>query len=284
VSYTRISDNIFDSSLWSDCSYLGACTTKLWLAILRESRTTEGHFRRLTPAKAARIGAIPLEMAADAIERLTSPDPMDSSGVEGGRRLLRDPEGAPTDFIITNWQEYGLQFERASKAARQRRWRAKKAAAKQADVDATVYAPSTERLHVDGGETHIEVREVRKEKSISSDIRRTRETPRYPADSIEYRLSEYLLSLLRRRNPKHRKPNLQRWAHHVGLMIRRDGRDPEDIRRVMDWAQSNDVPDSRSGFCWAHVILSTENLREHFDQLTLKAQTATASTARRFVA
>jgi hypothetical protein len=123
MTFTRISDNLFDSSLWSDSTAEGAYTLKLWLAILGEARTRGGRFSRLTPAKAARIAAMPLEMATTAIQRLVEPDAGDSSGVAEGRRLVPDPDGGPNDFIITNWQRYGRDFERASNAERQRRHR-----------------------------------------------------------------------------------------------------------------------------------------------------------------
>lgn len=272
MSFTRISDNLFDSSLWSDSSYEGVCTLKLWLAILGEARTAAGRFRRLTPAKAARIGAIPLEMAATAIEKLTSPDPMDSSGFADGRRLLPDADGAPNDYIVANWETYGREFERASKAARQRRWRAKRAAF---EVDASVYAASTGRRDVDGGEAQEEKKRSRKEKPVTSEVAsdvRTPKDPRFAEDSVEYELAALLFTLIQKRRPAIRRPDLQKWAQQIDLMIRRDGRDAAEIRRVIEWCQSDDVPDARTRFCWANTILSTSNLREHFDRVALRAQ------------
>ena len=119
TSYTRVSDNLFDSSLWSDGSYEGCAALKLFLALLGEARRQHGKVRRLTIAKAARVGAIPLELAKEAIDRLTGPDRDDSSGIAEGRRLLPDPDGAPNDFIVTNWEAYGKSFARANAAERQ---------------------------------------------------------------------------------------------------------------------------------------------------------------------
>lgn len=123
TSYTRVSDNLFDSSLWSDGSYEGCAALKLFLALLGEARRQHGKVRRLTIAKAARVGAIPLELAKEAIDRLTGPDQDDSSGVAEGRRLLPDPDGGPNDFIVTNWEAYGESFARANAAERQYRKR-----------------------------------------------------------------------------------------------------------------------------------------------------------------
>jgi hypothetical protein len=138
---------------------------KLFMAILFEARTNGGQIRRLTPAKAARVAVIPVAMAAVAIGRLTGPDEMDSSGVAEGRRLLPNPDGGPNDYIVTNWESYGREFERASKTARQRRWRAKRTAA---PVDENVYTASTRRRSVDGAEAQEEKKRSRKETPSSA--------------------------------------------------------------------------------------------------------------------
>ena len=78
----------------------------------------------------------------------------------------------------------------------------------------------------------------------------------------EFQLSKLLLSLIRERKPDFKEPNLQRWAREIDLMIRIDKRDPEKIRQVIEWCQTNDF--------WQNNILSTQKLRKHYDQLTLK--------------
>ncbi|MGK2855855.1 MAG: hypothetical protein ACSLFQ_01480 [Thermoanaerobaculia bacterium] len=155
TGYTRISDNLEDSSLWSDDSYEGVCALKLWFAVLREGRTQSGRVKRLTAAKAARVGAIPLDLAREAIERLTGPDAEDSSGIAEGRRLLPDPAGGPNDFVITNWAAYGREFKRANDAARQQRKRER-----DGERDASVTASRSER----DGERDLE----RVEKKVKS--------------------------------------------------------------------------------------------------------------------
>lgn len=157
MSYTRISDNLFDSSLWADGTYEGICALKAFLAILGEARSQGGRFRRLTAPKIARIAAIPFEKAESAIQILTSPDDDDSSGIADGRRLLPDPDGGPNDYIVTNWERYGREFARAAKAARMRRWREKKAEDEVGnDVDGSVYGASHGRQPGDGQETQEE--------------------------------------------------------------------------------------------------------------------------------
>ena len=88
-------------------------------------------------------------------------------------------------------------------------------------------------------------------------------------DSIEIKLSKLLYSLILERNPNQKYPNLQKWAYRIDLMIRKDNRDPENIERVIKWCQADNIP-NKKGFCWANNILSTNKLREQYDQLFLK--------------
>ena len=78
----------------------------------------------------------------------------------------------------------------------------------------------------------------------------------------EFQLSKLLLSLIRERKPDFKEPNLQRWAREIDLMIRIDKRKPEKIEKVIRWCQEDDF--------WQNNILSTQKLRKHYDQLTLK--------------
>lgn len=85
------------------------------------------------------------------------------------------------------------------------------------------------------------------------------------SNSDEVRLSELLFEKILSRNPNHKKPNLQTWATDVDRMIRIDRRTPEEIRRVIEWCQSDPF--------WQNNILSTAKLRKQFDQLLLKMGT-----------
>ena len=82
------------------------------------------------------------------------------------------------------------------------------------------------------------------------------------SDSIEVRLSEFLLEKIISRNPNHKRPDLQTWAKDIDLMLRLDNRPAEDIRRVIEWCQADPF--------WQSNILSTAKLRKQFDQLSAK--------------
>ena len=86
----------------------------------------------------------------------------------------------------------------------------------------------------------------------------------YSQNSDEFRLSELLLNLILERNPEHKRPDLQKWALHVDRMFRLDSRRADDIEDVIKWSQAD-------GF-WQNNVISTQKLREKFDQLYLKME------------
>lgn len=83
-------------------------------------------------------------------------------------------------------------------------------------------------------------------------------------NSNEFRLSELLFNLILKRNPKHKKPDLQKWTKEIDNMILIDNRQLNDIEAVINWAQAD-------GF-WQNNILCTVKLRKQFDQLKLKME------------
>jgi hypothetical protein len=93
-------------------------------------------------------------------------------------------------------------------------------------------------------------------------IKRMKRNDIFLSDSIEVRLSEALLNKIIFRNPNFKRPNILKWAKEIDLMIRLDGRDPEDIKEVIEWSQDN--------YFWQTNILSTSKLRKQFDQLKMK--------------
>lgn len=86
----------------------------------------------------------------------------------------------------------------------------------------------------------------------------------YSPNSDEFRLAELLFSEIRKRKLDHKKPDLEKWAKQIDLMIRRENRKPAHIREVILWCQSDDF--------WQNNILSTAKLRKQFDQLELRMQ------------
>lgn len=85
---------------------------------------------------------------------------------------------------------------------------------------------------------------------------------KYSETSDEVQLSKYLFDKIRERKSDYKKPNIQKWAQHIDLMIRIDLRRIEEIRAVIDWCQADDF--------WQDNILSTKKLRQQYDKLVLK--------------
>ncbi len=77
--------------------------------------------------------------------------------------------------------------------------------------------------------------------------------------SIDMELAILLKDLILNNNPNHKEPNLDAWANQIRLMRERDNKTQEQIGYVIKWSQNNNF--------WQSVILSTANLRKHFDKL-----------------
>lgn len=59
----------------------------------------------------------------------------------------------------------------------------------------------------------------------------------YSRESIEYRLSELLFSLIQQRDEKYKQPNFQTWSYEIDKLIRIDKRMPGEIESVIRWSQ-----------------------------------------------
>lgn len=81
----------------------------------------------------------------------------------------------------------------------------------------------------------------------------------YEKGDIEYNLASYLFYWMLQNNPEVKKPNPQKWADTIRLMIERDNRDPDDIKKVIYFCQHDDF--------WRFNILSPDKLRKQYDQL-----------------
>jgi phage replication O-like protein O len=86
----------------------------------------------------------------------------------------------------------------------------------------------------------------------------------YSQNSFPFLLASLLLDKIVARRPTFKKPDLQKWAKTIDRMIRLDQRDPAEIQIIIEWSQTDKF--------WQNNILSTEKLREKYDQLALKAQ------------
>lgn len=110
----------------------------------------------------------------------------------------------------------------------------------------------------DDSSTQSKVKESKVEKSkVNRKYKRL-----FVEDSIEFQLSKKLLDYILRNHPNYKMPNLQNWAQHIDFMIRLDKRTPEQINDIIVFSQEDSF--------WKSNVLSTEKLRQKFDQLWIK--------------
>lgn len=79
---------------------------------------------------------------------------------------------------------------------------------------------------------------------------------------VEFKLANHLISLIRQDDPKFKEPNMQTWCNDIRLTIEQDGRTPEEIKAVMEWANGNSF--------WKSNILSPVKLRKQFSKLVIQ--------------
>ncbi|HBR33660.1 MAG TPA: hypothetical protein DD734_03435 [Firmicutes bacterium] len=106
--------------------------------------------------------------------------------------------------------------------------------------------------------------EIRSSSQVSATVPKT-----FPKESKEYKLAAVLRTKILENLPNARVPpdteeGLHKWAREIDLMVRRDGRDPNEIHKVITWCQNDPF--------WLSNILSTRKLREKWDTLVLQMQ------------
>ena len=99
---------------------------------------------------------------------------------------------------------------------------------------------------------------------IREEIKKKETTCSKPPSQIAHALANGLLQCILFNNPnfKHDEKTARRWAVDVDKMIRIDKRNPEQIKTVIKFAQSDSF--------WQSNILSGKKLREKYDQLLMK--------------
>ena len=106
-------------------------------------------------------------------------------------------------------------------------------------------------------------------KNVKNEKNDKKEDKTFLSDSTEYILAGLLLNEILKRNPNHKKPNLQTWAKDIDKLIRIDERPKSQIHDVVKWCQKDSF--------WQNNILSAKKLREKFDQLSLKMNVKTTT-------
>lgn len=87
-------------------------------------------------------------------------------------------------------------------------------------------------------------------------------TPPPPPSEAVGSLTNFFLSKIRERNPNHKKPNMKKWYADMDLLLRLDKRDPEEVKRVIEWAST--------AKWYSTAVLSPEKLRKDYDDMFIK--------------
>jgi len=90
----------------------------------------------------------------------------------------------------------------------------------------------------------------------------SRNSSSFDEQSPPFKVSHYLYTKIKERNPKLKTPNFQTWAKHADYILRLDKRSYAEVISVVDWCQKDDF--------WQNNILSTKKLRDQYDQLYMK--------------
>ena len=163
-------------------------------------------------------------------------------------------------YRITNWEKYQnvekmAEIREYNKIAKQKERERKKLLQNVNDKSMTSQGQSRQ---CQGTDIDIDIdKEIEKEKEKKIKNKRL-----FVEDSIEFQLSKKLLDYILRNHPNYKMPNLQNWAKHIDYMIRLDKRTPEQINDIIVFSQEDSF--------WKSNVLSTEKLRERFDQLWIK--------------
>jgi len=123
------------------------------------------------------------------------------------------------------------------------------------------YTTVSELPYTTVSESTYQERKVKE--SIKESIKETHKQV-YEDTSIYFQLAKYFYERILDNNPEHLKPNLQKWANDIRLMMERDKRSEEQIRYLIDWVQNDnfEMPN----------VQCPSKLRERFDSLIVKVK------------
>ncbi|MGO4540351.1 hypothetical protein [Paenibacillus sp. 2TAB19] len=94
--------------------------------------------------------------------------------------------------------------------------------------------------------------------------KRSRQRPAYAEDSSPFKMAQYFLNSIKSWTDKIEQPNLQQWADDCRLLLERDKKDKELIRKVIDWTSKNQF--------WRKNILCPAKLRKQFNRLVIEME------------
>ncbi|GGJ86174.1 hypothetical protein GCM10007063_05860 [Lentibacillus kapialis] len=117
------------------------------------------------------------------------------------------------------------------------------------------------RQHNDSKSTQSKGKESKQKESSSR---------KYIYDDTHLSMAESFYKKILDNNPNNKKPDFEKWANEIRLMMERDGRNEEQITYLMNWVQQDDFEMSN--------VMSPDKLRKRFDQLIMKVKNQKSKT------
>lgn len=103
----------------------------------------------------------------------------------------------------------------------------------------------------------------KKDKELNNkNIKENPQKQAFDDESPEMVLADFMLKEIRKNNPDHKEPNMQKWADEFRKIIELDKRDKAEISRLIRFVQSDDFEKVN--------VLSPTKLRQRYDNLKMK--------------
>lgn len=148
MSYTKLHQELVQSSVWSEPDHVRI----MWVTLL--SQADQHGYVYGSPVGLARLAALDVPRAIEALERLGQPDPYSQNKAEDGRRIVvEEIEGRACYRIVTHAFYRALKSDEERKrtnSEKQARYRKRKASAVTSTV--TECRPSVTPLSVSGSD------------------------------------------------------------------------------------------------------------------------------------
>lgn len=131
-------------------------------------------------------------------------------------------------------------------------------------LERTENTPLVQKVSVYAGldDTSHDTSTIRGQKEKEKEKEKEKKTSRHKFETCDTNGAKYLFEKIKGNNPKQKEPNFDSWANDFRLMREKDSREPQEIKDVIDWCQTDPF--------WQGNILSPKKLREKFDQLTIQ--------------
>lgn len=108
----------------------------------------------------------------------------------------------------------------------------------------------------------VEESQPQLKKGFKENIKKDKEREFTSEDTLYFTLAKLLLDKILYHVPEFKPPDLQKWAEAMKEIIETDKRNPETVRRVIIFSQSDPF--------WQYNILDAGKLREKFDNVNAK--------------